>query len=144
MTTACSAGQRPAPILRAAVLPSLVAAAICVVVATILAGRPGLYGAVAGSLLVVTFLGFGHLTLQMVSVVSPQLQLVIALLTYGLQVVALLALYAAFANNADWTGAISAASVGSTIMVCAVVWSAGRVLAASRERRPLFDEGGRR
>lgn len=145
MTTASSAAHRPAPVVRAAVLPSVVAGLVCAGLATILAGRPGLYGALAGALLVAAFLGFGHLTLQLMSVVNPQFQLGIALLTYGLQVVALLAVYAAFSKNPAWTEAVSARAVGVTIMVCAIVWSAGRVIAAGRERRPLFDtEDGRR
>lgn len=139
MTTARSAAHRPAPVVRAAVIPSVVAGCVCGGVATGYAGRPGLYGAMMGLVLVLTFLGFGHVTLQTVSVVNPHFQLVIALLTYGLQVVALLAVFAAFQDNPAWTEAISAAAAGVTIMVCAVVWSAGRVIAAGRERRPLFD-----
>jgi len=144
MTTVRSTPERRAPVVRWAIAPSGAAGLICIGAATLVWGRAGLYGALGGMLLVVTFLGLGQLTLQLASVVNPSFQLVIAVLTYGLQVVALLAVYAAFQNSLAWTEAISSAAVGVTIMVCAVVWSAGRVVAATKERAPLFDtEGGR-
>ncbi len=139
MTTVRSNPERHAPVVRWAMVPSVVAGLLCVGAATVVLGQEGLNGALGGALLVVVLLGFGHLTLQMVSVVDPQLQLVIALLTYGLHVIALLAVYAAFQNNLAWTEAISVGAAGVTIMVCAVVWSAGRVVAAAKERTPLFD-----
>lgn len=139
MTTVRSTPERRAPVVRWAMAPSAAAGLICVGAATFVWGQEGLYGALGGVLLVVMFLGLGQLTLQLASVVNPSFQLVIAVLTYALQVVALLAVYAAFQNSAAWTEAISSAAVGVTIMVCAVVWSAGRVVAASKERAPLFD-----
>lgn len=144
MTTVRSIPERHAPVVRWAVAPSAAAGVLCVAVATVISGRAGLYGATAGAVVLLVFLGFGHSTRRMVSVVEPQLQLVIVLLTYGLQVVALLLVYATFQRSDVGTEQVSSAAVGVTIMVCAVVWSAGRVIAAGKERTLLFDEEVRR
>ncbi len=142
MTTVRSTPERPAPVLRSAVLPSLVVGALCSVVALLVDGDEGFLGAAVGALCVVAFFGFGQLVLQVFRDIAPSLLLVIALMTYLLQVVALVAVYVAIQDNQAWQAAISTTALGVTAIVTTMVWMAGLVHAARRERIPLFETEG--
>ncbi len=144
MTTARTTYQRPAPVARFAVGPSLVTGLVCSLVGLVSAGSAGLYGALLGLGCVVAFFGFGHIVLETFRTIAPTFYLVIALLTYVLQVVALLGVFALFATRQKWQDTVSTTGLGLTIIACTMVWMAGLVLAARRERILLFETGGDR
>jgi len=142
MTTARSTGtsaDRQSLVMRSAVAPGLVAAMGCTIIALAVAGTPGLFGALVGAACVLGFFGFGQLVLEVFRSITPSMLLVIALMTYLLQVVALLAVYALFQDNPKWQQSISTTSLAVTAMVCTMIWMAGLVHAARRERIPLFE-----
>lgn len=142
MTTAGTPDRPLAPLLRAAVLPSLVAGVVCASAAAATAGVDALLGALLGSALVVGFFWAGQATLEAVRSVRPELFLVIALLTYTLQVVVLLAVFASFRRNESWSEHVSTTTLGLTVIACTWVWTVGLIVASRRQRVPLFDVGG--
>ncbi len=161
MTTAHSPADRQSPtpatggsaprgrtpsgqVVRSAVVPSLAAGLLAVGTAAALAGGAGALGAVVGTACVLTFFGFGHVALTSIRMVSPWLSLVIALMTYALQVLALLAVYALFQSSPGWREAVSSTAVGLTVLACTGVWLAGLLHAARRTRTPIFETGGGR
>lgn len=147
MTTARSAAQhptaRPRALLSSSVLIATALAGLtCAVLGYVFDNAPGLYGAAIGGLLAIGFMAGGFAVLGLFSAAKPGFLMVIALLTYGLQVVALLAVYAAFSNSPSWTTAVSTAALGATVIVCSLVWTVGLLLAARRTRTLLYDVGG--
>lgn len=134
MTTAHDAHLRP--VVRYVVGAWSGAALVSAVVATALAGGRGLAGALLGAGLVLTFFLLGHLVLTLLRDIEPSLYLVIALLTYVLQVVALLAVFGSFSA---WSDSVSAPALGLTIVACTIAWTTAMVAASRRQRIPLFD-----
>lgn len=124
------------PVVRYVVRAWSAAAVGSVVVATAVAGRAGLAGGALGAGLVLTFFLVGHGVLTLFRDIDPTLYLVIALLTYVLQVVALLAVFGSFSA---WSDSVSAPSLGLTIIACTVAWTTAMVAASRRQRIPLFD-----
>lgn len=139
MTTANPALTRPAPWVRAAVLPSAAAGLLTAGVAAGVSGEPGLWGSLVGLVLVTGFFSLGQLVLSVFRSIEPTLLMVIALTTYGLQVVVLLAVYATFARHPSWDEQVSTQALGTTVLVCTMVWLTGLVWASRKERIPLFE-----
>jgi len=75
--------------------------------------------------------------------IEPGLFLVVGLLTYVLQVVALLAVFASFRRGQGWTEQVSGRSLGLTVIVCTAIWTVGLVVASHFSRVPLYDASGR-
>lgn len=145
MTTAATATTPLAPLVRVAVLPGLAVAAVAVVVAAIADGAAGAAGALVGAVLVTGFFAVGQLVLHALRAMDPAALFVIAILTYLLQIVAMLAVLSAFARDERLADAVSAKALGVTAIVLAVTWSLGLMRAARRGRAPLYDlDGGAR
>lgn len=128
--------------VRAALIPSVFAGLLCGAVFLAVDGSAGLAGSALGAGLVIAFFCLGRVVLEVMRVTEAVVFLVLALLTYSLQVVALLALFAAFERNPSWGTAVSTTALGVTVIVCTVVWTTGLVLASRRDRTPLYDLGG--
>ncbi len=128
-----------ATVVRGAFGASLVVAAAALPVAALAAGQRGVLGAALGAALAVGFFGLGHVVLMRMRHVDPVMFLVVALLTYALQVLCLLVVFGSFAA---WSDDVSGRSLGLTIIACTAAWTAGLVVASRRQRIPLFDLGG--
>jgi ATP synthase protein I len=141
MTTAEMARTPLAPLVRAAVLPGVLVGGISAGVGAIIVGSPGLWGALLGMALVTGFFTLGQVVLQAVRSVLPALFLLVGLMTYTLQVVILLAVFATFSRNQAWSDAVSTTALGLTIIACTAVWTVGLVVASTRERIVIYDLG---
>ena len=67
------------------------------------------------------------------------LLLAVALMTYALQVVVLLAVYAVFANSGISEDDFSTKAFGVAVLASTAVWMVGLIRVAKRERIPLYD-----
>lgn len=143
MTTEARAMTPLAPLARAAALPSLAVGAVVAVIAFLVVGSPGLVAAIAGTLLVTAFFATGQVVLYAVRDIYPGLLLVIALLTYALQVVVLLAIYAAFQRSGATADNFSTTAFGWSVLASTAVWTVGLIRVAKRERIPLYELGER-
>jgi len=142
MTTEARATTPLAPMARAAALPSLVVGLAVALVALMVDGSGAFWSALAGSLLASAFFATGQIVLYLLRSVPPATLLLVALLTYVLQVVVLLAVYASFVRDADPASAFSATAFGVAIIACTAVWIVGLIRVAKRERIPLYQLGG--
>jgi ATP synthase protein I len=131
--------RRTGSLVRTAVVLCLVAGVVSAIASTLAVGVDGLYGALVGTGVVLVFFGLGHVVLMMLRDIEPSMLLLVAMLTYLLQVVCLLAVFASFAT---WSGDISTRALGLTIIACTICWTVGLVLSSRRQRIPLFDLGG--
>lgn len=130
--------------LTTAAIPALGAGLISAGIGASVAGAPGVYGATIGALLTVGFFTFGQVVLIALGAVEPVLLMLVALLTYTLQVLVLFAVYAAFSASDAWRSNVSTAALGLTAIICTLVWTTGLVLASRRTRTLLFDLDGER
>jgi ATP synthase protein I len=125
--------------VRTAVLASAAVGLLLVVVAALVAGAPAAAGAVIGAVAVVVFFGFGALTVNAVSAVAPRASLVVALLTYTLQVVLLFAVFASLAASPAVGTTIDRGWVAGAVIAETMVWVVAQIVAATRSRQPLYD-----
>jgi hypothetical protein len=142
MTTAEMARTPLAPLVRAAILPGLLVGAVSAGVGFLAAETPGLWGALIGALLVTGFFTLGQVVLHSMRSVQPSLFLLVGLLTYLLQIVILLAVFASFSKHESWEDTISPTALGLTTIACTAIWTVGLVVASTRERIVLYDLGG--
>lgn len=143
MTTAGTPDRPLAPLVRLALVPSVVAGLGCAALAASTAGSEAMWGALLGTVLVTGFFWFGQVVLHALRTIAPGLFLVVGLLTYTLQVVALLAVFASFQRGAGWAEQVSGTALGVTVIVCTAIWTVGLVVASHFSRVPLYDASGR-
>lgn len=109
---------------------TLVAGLVCAVVAAATAGRDGLLAALVGLALVLGFLLVGQLPVAQAARGRRVLATALLILLYTTRVLLLLLAFRIFtaADQVDLT------SLGATVVVCALAWTAGTVWTAIRWR----------
>lgn len=142
MTTTATTRTRvpePAPgVLRAGVLASLSLTAALILIA-LLSGRAAVAGAAVGGVMVLVFFTFGAVVVSMAARVAPATALLVAMVTYTLQVllvaVASLALVRSGLLDSDLDrGWLAAGVIGATF-----AWMAGQILSTLRAPIPAWE-----
>jgi ATP synthase protein I len=131
--------ERPAPTpsfrvsgVRPALAVTVVVGLAAALAALVFGGRPQLVGVLAGAGLVVAFFLFGALSTSVVAALAPRISLVVALLTYTLQVV-LLALVLVVVQRSDAGGrTLDVSWLAGTVIVATLCWTAALVTDALR------------
>lgn len=149
MTTAPQlpgAGNRPqlvGPVVRAALVRSLLVTValglLAALVAALTTGGAGVVGVAIGLVTVCAFFGAGALVLALVSGVSPAASLLVALLTYTLQVVLVGLLFAGLSRSGALGDEVDAGWLAGTLIAGTLVWLATQVVAHTKARQPLYD-----
>jgi hypothetical protein len=142
MTTASHTDRRVSTLLCVVVAPTAVVAGLCVAVAAQIEGRTGAVGAAVGAAMTLVFFLVGLSSVHLVRRSHPSLMMLVGLMTYGLQCVALLAVFAAVRRDEDIDQTLSADALGVTIIACTLTFTVGQILAARRDRTPLYDDPG--
>ncbi|MGD9959537.1 hypothetical protein [Nocardioides sp.] len=112
---------------------------IAVVVAALVGGTPAAYGALAGTLLVVVVFAFGSFTVNAVSGLMPAASLMVALLTYTLQVVAMGLAFVALNRSGLLEDALDRRWLAGAVIVGTFGWLITQIVLASRARIPAYD-----
>jgi ATP synthase protein I len=139
MTTARTRPATPGGQVRVAFTCTVTAGLLAVALGAATAGSAAATGALVGSLLVLLFFGFGALVVNAVASVSPTASLLVALLTYTLEVVALGAVFVALGRSGALAGAVDGGWIGVVVIALTLVWLAAQIFAALRSRQPLYD-----
>ncbi len=145
MTTAPRADRTPPRLVlvggevRAALLLCLVLAVVTVSVAAWTAGSAAASGAAIGAVLVLGFFGLGSVAVSAVAAVSPSTSLLVALLTYTLEVVLLALVFVALTRSGALVDAVDRQWLGLTVIGGTLVWLVAQTVAATRSRQPLYD-----
>lgn len=145
MTTAPRAprtGQRPGVAGRAvavAGLVTLVVGAGLALAGALSAGTPAAAGAGVGLLMVLVFFGLGAVVLDTVAGIAPSLSLLVALLTYTLQVVLVGLVFVGLSRSGLLGSELDADWLGVTVIVATLTWLAAQVVTTVRTRRPVYD-----
>lgn len=100
---------------------------------------PSAVGAMAGgSIALVFFLG-GAVLVNLVATLQPELTMLVALLTYTLEVVLLLVVLLALDRNDVFATRGERGWVVAGLLACTLAWSIGHVRAATKLRIPAFE-----
>lgn len=128
-----------AAMLRGALVPTLVAAVVCVAV-SLTKGTPGVIGSLLAAAVVVASFSSSLLVMRRTARSNPNSVMAAALATY-MGKIGLLGLMLVLLIDAEW---LSGTAFALTAMVCAAVWLGFEVRAYSRMRTLVFDDGGDR
>jgi ATP synthase protein I len=133
-------------LLRSSVV-TLVLGGLLAVVGALVAGSSAALGALVGTGLVVAVCAGGSLLVNAVAGVLPSASLMVALLTYTLQVLLLLVAFVALERSGLLGGALDRIWVGGAAIAATLQWLVAQVVLTFRSRIPAFDlppEGGER
>jgi ATP synthase protein I len=126
------------PLLGAAVAGAVTVVALCVVAALVDGGR-GLAGAAAGGVLTLVVFVLGIGLVNVAARVLPAASLLVALLTYTLQLLVLALVVVALDRSGVAGEDLSRGWFAAAVIAVTVLWLVGQVVAATRQRIPAFD-----
>ena len=119
---------------------TLAAGLLTVATAALTAGSAAALGAGVGCVLVLGFFGVGASVVNLVASVSPTASLLVALLTYTLEVVCLGAVFVALRRSGALAGTVDAEWLGVVVIGATLLWLAAQTIAEVRSRQPIYDE----
>ena len=122
--------------------PALVSAAggvLLTVVGALISGAGAAMGAAMGATVVVTVFAFGAAAVGLVARAVPSLSLVLALLTYTLQVVVVTAVFAGLARAGAFDAGIAREWLAAAVIGSTLVWTAAQLVDHVRARVLLYD-----
>lgn len=142
MTTAPHASgwvPRPASGVLGPVTATVLAGLVVVAAGALTGGLPAAAGAAAGAVLVTVVFAFGAVAVGFVAMVAPAASLLVSLLTYTLQVVAVGLFYLALGRGGVLDGPVDPRWLSAAVIGCTLVWTTAHIVAVRRTRIPLYD-----
>ena len=136
MSTA--APTAPVAGLRQALLLTLALAVVGGLLGALVGGSAAAWGVVAGAVLLAGFLLVGVLSTHLVSALAPTLSLLVALMTYTLQVVVLGVVLLAVQSSDLLDSTLDRRWFGGTVILGALGWTVALVVGATRARIPHY------
>ncbi len=125
--------------VRAALVTVLAVGVVAAALGGLTTGAPAVAGAAIGTVMVSLFFGLGALVVGWVAALSPAASLLVAVLTYGLQVVLLGVVLLALRRSGALHGPVDPRWLAGLLVAGTLVWSAALVRAHVRARQPVFD-----
>ncbi|SEC78135.1 hypothetical protein SAMN04489844_2976 [Nocardioides exalbidus] len=116
-----------------------VALLLLVVLAGFADGRPAVVGAAVGGVLTLAVFGFGLAIVSTVARVMPSASLLVALMTYALQLLVLALGVAAIDRSGIGPDTLRPSWFAAGVIVVTLLWLAGQVLSSVRQRIPVYD-----
>lgn len=138
MTTAQPTPRTGKPVLG----PLSVAAAVglvLVALGALVSGSQGALGAAIGAALVCLVFASGTLVVGVVAMVAPAASLLVALLTYTLQVLAVALVYLGLRDAGALHGPVDARWLSGAVIAGTLVWTTSQIVFALRARQPVYD-----
>jgi ATP synthase protein I len=125
----------------------LLAAGVCVVAAVglatlvdgLVAGRPGALGAFTGGSIAFVFFVSGSLVVSAATRFAPQAAMLMALMTYALQVALVALVFAVLSSSGAVGTTLSAGWVAGGVVAATVAWTVGQLVASTKARIPAYD-----
>jgi ATP synthase protein I len=128
-----------ATVVRRAAVPTVVGAAVMVVLSALLVGTKGLFGALIGVGIVAVFFGLSIVVVGRAARIGPPAMMVAALATFLVKVVGL----ALVVSSLRGATAFSLRALGLTAIGCILLWTGAQVVAAMRVRMLYVDPQGK-
>lgn len=102
-------------------------------------GSSAAYGALVGTALVLVVLGFGSTVVNAVATVMPTASLMVALLTYTLQVVLMGLVFAALSGSGLLDDTLDREWLAGVVIIGTFVWLTAQLVLTTRMRIPVYD-----
>ncbi len=125
--------------VRTALAVTLLLGVLAVALGAVVSGAPAAAGAAVGFAMVLVFFGAGAALVNAVASISPAMSLLVALMTYVLQVVLVAVVFAALDRSGALDGTVDRAWAGGAVIVGTLVWLASHIISVTRSRQPLYD-----
>jgi ATP synthase protein I len=110
-----------------------------VLLAALVSGATAALSVAAGVGLVVCVIGFGVFTLNTVASIMPSATVLVALVTYALQLVVMAAVLLTLVRNGVLEDTLDRRWLGGGVAVAALAWMVAQIIAAMRARIPVYD-----
>lgn len=147
MTTESYRDTRPGvAVLVGAAVAALLAGLVLTVVAGLVSGGTAALSAAVSTGLVVVVIGFGVFVLNTVASVMPSATVLVALVTYALQLVVLAAVALSLIRNGVLDETLDRRWFGGGVALTTAAWMVAQIVAATKARIPVYDlpEAGER
>lgn len=129
------------PPLLGALGAGAVALLVLVVAAALVDGRAAVVGAAGGGVLTLAVFAIGVAVVTVVARLMPSASLLVALMTYALQLLVLALCVAALERAGVTDEDLSRGWFAAAVIAVALLWVAGQLVAATRQRIPVYDLG---
>lgn len=140
MTTESKQDTRPgAFVLLGAAGAAFAAGLVMTLVAWLAADGTAVRSVAVSTLLVVVVIGFGVFTLNTVASIMPSATVLVALVTYTLQLVVLAAVVLTLARNGMMDDTFDRRWFGGGVAVATLAWMIAQIVAHLRARIPVYD-----
>jgi ATP synthase protein I len=126
-------------VLLGAAAAALVCGLLTVLFGGLVAGSEAALGALVGTLLMVAVFGFGALAVNAVAGVLPGAALLVALLTYTLQIVVLAMVFRAVTTSPTLADELDQQWLGGAIIAATAGWLVAQIVLTVRLRIPAYD-----
>lgn len=126
-------------VLSVAALAAVPVGLLVVVAGALVDGRPAALGAAVGAGLVLTVLVTGSFVVHVVAHLMPSASLLVALLTYGLQLVVLTAALVSFDRSGALGDEMQPGWLAAGLVAVTLAWVVGQIVLSARARVPLYD-----
>jgi len=126
-------------VLVGAGLGTVLAGLLATLLGAVVGGSPAAYGALVGTALVVLVFAGGSFAVNEVARILPAASLLVALITYGLQLVVLAAVFTGFARSGALGGSLHAEWLAAGVVGGTLAWVAAQTWLSTRARIPLYD-----
>ncbi|MEI2713700.1 MAG: hypothetical protein V9G04_10540 [Nocardioides sp.] len=114
-----------------------------VALAALADGRAGATGAGVGAAIAIGVLLFGSVAVNLVARITPSLSLLVALMTYALQLLALIVIFTALHRSNAFGAGSERAWLAGGVVVATLAWTVVHLAVATRTRIPVYDEPSR-
>jgi ATP synthase protein I len=125
--------------VRTAALVTLAVGLAAVVAGLLVSGPSAAAGAGVGFGMVLVFFGTGALVVNAVATVSPVASLMVAMLTYTLEVVLVALVFTGLDRSGVLDGAVDRTWAGGAVIAATLGWLVSHIVSATRSRLPLYD-----
>ena len=126
-------------VLVGAALGALAVACLVTALAAVVGGADAAAGGAAGAFSLAVVMPFGTYVVHVASRAVPGLSLVVALMTYALQIALMMAFFATLARSSAWETSIDGVWLVVGVVAGSVTWSSTQIWLSSRARIPLYD-----
>ncbi|WP_248581008.1 hypothetical protein [Nocardioides sp. InS609-2] len=141
MTTESKQVTRPqgASLLLGAAAAALVVATVITVVGALASGSTAAYGALTGAGIALVVFMIGSFSVDAVARVMPSASLLVAMLTYTLQVVVMALVFVALSRSGLLDDTLDRRWLAAGVIAVTVTWLVGQVWLTARARIPVYD-----
>ena len=141
MTTESKQDTRPSGVamLLGAAMVALVLGGLTTLLGAVAGGTSAAYGALAGTFIVVAVFAFGTFVVNAVAGSMPTVSMLVALMTYTLQVLVMAMVFVVLTRSGLLDDALDRGWLAAAVIVCTFAWLATQIAYASKARIPAFD-----